>query len=379
MTEENINPSSQRRALILGIESSCDETAAAVLDMPAGRVLSSVIASQTDIHALYGGVVPEIASRAHVEAISNVTYGALREAGVTLRDLDAVAVTAHPGLIGALLVGVGFAKSLAFANNLPLVAVDHIRAHAAASYLTPERPEPPFVALVVSGGHTTLFDATSRTEYALLGRSRDDSAGEAFDKVGRLLGLPYPCGAAMDALAAEGKRLNAAARDADGATAVPSGTASPEAVEKTSVKIASPSTIPHFHSSAIDDDSLDFSFSGLKTAAVNYLNTLSQRGEAPDKPRFAAAFTDAVVDGLVRRLADALDRTGRRTAVLAGGVAANSHLRAAAKAICDARGVALCMVEPRYCGDNAAMIAAQGYFELVAGNTAGWSLNARAD
>ena len=231
---------------ILGMESSCDETSAAVVEMGDGvcRIKSDIVASQIEIHRLYGGVVPEIAGRAHIEAVSRITYEALETAGLTIKDLGAVAVTSHPGLIGALLVGVNFAKSLAFANGLPLVGVNHIKGHVAAAYLAHAELKPPFTALVVSGGHTSIYRVSDYTDFKEIGATRDDAAGEAFDKIGRVIGLPYPAGAAMDKLAYEGK--------------------------------AGSITLP---SPALVGDTLDFSFSGIKTAALNYINGLTQRGE----------------------------------------------------------------------------------------------------
>ncbi len=230
---------------ILGIESSCDETSAAVVQMGDGvrRIASNIVASQIETHRLYGGVVPEIASRAHIEAVSGITYEALQKADITLEQIGAVAVTSHPGLIGALLVGVNFAKSLAYANNIPLVAVDHIKAHTAAAYLADRGLEPPFLALVVSGGHTSFYRVTSYTDFCEIGTTRDDAAGEAFDKIGRVIGLPYPGGAAIDRLAYEG--------------------------DPKAVALPSP---------ALSGETLDFSFSGIKTAALNYINMLGQQG-----------------------------------------------------------------------------------------------------
>ena len=231
---------------ILGIESSCDETSAAVVSMSESgerRILSNIVASQIEVHRLYGGVVPEIASRAHIEAISNVTNEALSEAGVKLCDIGCIAVTSHPGLIGALLVGVNFAKSLAFSHNIPLVAVNHVKAHVAAAYLEEPDLEPPFLALVVSGGHTSIYNVDTYTDFIEIGATRDDAAGEAFDKIGRVIGMPYPAGAAMDKLAYEG--------------------------DKKAIKLPSP---------ALLGDTLDFSFSGLKTAALNYINSERQKG-----------------------------------------------------------------------------------------------------
>lgn len=330
---------------ILGMESSCDETSAAVLcaTNTGFTVLSNVVASQIETHRLYGGVVPEIASRAHIEAITGVTNEALSIAGVGLHQLDGIAVTAYPGLIGALLVGVNFGKSLAYANNIPLVAVDHIKAHVAAAYLTVNAPKPPFLALVVSGGHTALFDVKDYTEFHLIGSTRDDAAGEAFDKIGRVIGLPYPGGAALDRLAYEGD-----------ATAIP---------------LPSP---------AFGSDTLDFSFSGLKTAALNYINHCIQQGVDVPRADLAASVTAAVVSGIVHKTEQALSQTGYRTLVMAGGVAANSHLREALAALAARHGAAVTVPERALCGDNGAMVAAAGYFELLRGNVADVALNASA-
>lgn len=330
---------------ILGMESSCDETSVAVLQAEGDELLikANIVASQIETHRLYGGVVPEIASRAHIEAISGITEEALRHAGVSLREIDAVAVTAFPGLIGALLVGVNFAKSLAFANGLPLVAVNHIKAHVAAAYLTATPPKPPFLALVVSGGHTSLFDVTDHTDFKEIGATRDDAAGEAFDKIGRVIGLPYPGGAALDRLAGEGN--------------------------KKAIKLPSP---------ALGADTLDFSFSGLKTAALNYINQRRQQESEVPRADLAASFTAAVVEGIARKTEEALEKTGRKTLVMAGGVAANSHLRARLSALCQKRGVSFVVPPISLCGDNGAMVAAAGYFEYLKGHFADVSLNASA-
>ena len=332
--------------LILGLESSCDETSAAVVRMDAGKreILSNIVASQIETHRLYGGVVPEIASRAHIEAISRVTYEALEGAGVALADIGAIAVTSHPGLIGALIVGVNFAKSLAFANNIPLVAVNHVKAHVAAAYLESPTLEPPFTAMVVSGGHTSIYNVKTYTEFETIGATRDDAAGEAFDKVARVLGMPYPGGAAFDK----------AAKDGD-ATAV---------------------TLP---SPALSGDNLDFSFSGLKTAALNYINTARQHGEEPSVSDLAASYTRAIVKAVSKKSAAALDKTGSDKLILAGGVAANSHIRAELSAMCAKRGAQLVTPSLSLCGDNAAMVAAAGYFEYLEGRFADTSLNASAN
>ena len=331
---------------ILGMESSCDETSAAVVRMEAGRreICSNIVASQIETHRLYGGVVPEIASRAHIEAITGITREALEGAGITLSDLSAVAVTAAPGLIGALLVGVNFAKSLAIANNIPLVAVNHIKAHVAAAYLADPALEPPFLALVVSGGHTSLFEVRSYTDFLELGATRDDAAGEAFDKIGRVIGLPYPGGAALDKLAYEG--------------------------DPRAIKLPSP---------ALAGDTLDFSFSGLKTAALNYINSTRQSGADVPRADLAASYTAAIVEGVAAKTALALQRSGHKTLVLAGGVAANSHLRARLQEVCLRYGARLSTPPISLCGDNGAMVAAAGYFEVLAGHFAGSDLNASAE
>ncbi len=328
---------------ILSFESSCDETACAVLEMDEDKRLikSNIIASQVDIHALYGGVVPEIASRAHIEAISSITYEALKVAGVELKDIGAICVTNGPGLIGALLVAVNFAKSLAFANNIPLVPVDHIKGHVAGNYLTYQDLKPPFLALVISGGHTSFFDVKSYTEYEEIASTRDDAVGESFDKVGRVMGLPYPGGHAMDLLATQGDKL--------------------------AIKFPSP---------AINGDTLDFSFSGLKTAVINYLNTKNQKGEATVKEDVAASFTHTVVEAIKGKVALALKKTGYKKIVLAGGVSANTHIRAGIMQVCKEMGADFYAPDLSLCGDNGAMIGAQGYYEFLNGNLADESLNA---
>ncbi|MBQ7347997.1 MAG: tRNA (adenosine(37)-N6)-threonylcarbamoyltransferase complex transferase subunit TsaD [Clostridia bacterium] len=331
---------------ILGMESSCDETSAAVVEMGEGvrAIRSNIVASQIETHRLYGGVVPEIASRAHIEAISRITYQALEEAGITVADLGAVAVTAFPGLIGALLVGVNFAKSLAFSRKLPLVAVNHIHGHVAAAYLSHPDLEPPFLALVVSGGHTSFYRVTDYTEFCEIGGTRDDAAGEAFDKIGRVIGLPYPGGAALDKLAYEGD---------------------PKA-------IALPSP-------ALGKDTLDLSFSGIKTATLNYLNGMTQKGQEVNRADVAASYTYRIVQAITQKAELALKETGMKTLVLAGGVAANSHLRASLEGLCRRLGVKLCMPDRSLCGDNGAMIAAAGYFRYLRREFADTSLNASAN
>lgn len=330
---------------ILGLESSCDETSCAIVEAADSkrRILANIIASQIDIHRLYGGVVPEIAGRAHIEAVSRITKEALDVAGLSLSDIGLCAVTARPGLIGALLVGVNFAKSLAFANNIPLVGVDHVRGHIAAAYLEYPDLEPPFLGVVLSGGHTSFYVVRSHTEFEEIGSTRDDAAGEAFDKIGRVIGLPYPGGAALDRLAHEG--------------------------DKKAYKLPSP---------ALAGDTLDFSFSGLKTAALNLINTASQKGEEINRADMAASFTGVIADGFSKKLKMALDATCLKTVVLAGGVSANSHLRAAAADVCQKKGARLCLPPLSLCGDNAAMIAMQGYYEFEAGQKDGTDLNASA-
>lgn len=338
--------------LILGFESSCDETAVAIV-RDGREVLANKISSQIEIHALYGGVVPEIASRAHTEAISNLTNEALQEAGVSLSDIDAIAVTNCPGLIGALLVGVNFAKSLAYRLNIPLIPVHHIRGHIAANYCHfdgndgRELLEPPFTSLVMSGGHTSLIKANSYTDFEILGATRDDAAGEAFDKVARLLSLPYPGGAKMDKLAYEGDKNHIS-----------------------------------FPQASVKDSPYDFSFSGLKTAAINYIHKLEQNKTEYNKADVAASYTDAVVKAITKRVEMLFcDRENfkEKKFVLAGGVSANSHIRKAIAELADKYGVKLFVPPLSLCGDNAVMIASQGYYEYTIGNkTAGNNLNAYA-
>lgn len=354
---------------ILGLESSCDETAAAVVGADENgklSVLSNIVASQVDIHRLYGGVVPEIASRAHTEAVSGITCQALETAGVTPGDLDAVAVTTHPGLIGALLVGVNFAKAFAFANAIPLYGIDHMKGHIAASFLTEDPPKPPFLALAVSGGHTALYVVKSYTEYQKIGTTRDDAIGEAFDKIGRLIGIPYPAGAGFDALAKQGFLA------ATGAKTPEEGFA---AFGKCPVRKDALYRLP---SPAVPDDSLDLSYSGLKTAAVNILHRVEQGGLAFDRALFAASYTYEAVSAVVKKTAAAFDRTGVGALAVSGGVAANTHLRGALAALCRKKKKELHIPPPSLCGDNAAMIAAQGYFSLLSEAPAGATLNASA-
>ena len=328
--------------LILAIESSCDDTAAAVV-RDGREVLSNVVASQVPEHILYGGVVPEIASRRHVEAIVGVTQTALQDSGCTLHDIDAVAVTHAPGLIGALLVGVNFAKGLALTAGLPLVPVHHLRSHIAANYLTHPELQPPFTALVVSGGHSHIVAVEDYTTFRVIGRTRDDAAGECMDKAARAIGLPYPGGMNLDKASVGG---NAGAY--------------------------------RFPRPSVSGSEYDFSFSGLKTAAVNLLHNAAQKGETVPVADFGASYIAAVVRSLTENTEKAMLDFGSRTLVLAGGVSANSVLRRECSALCKKYGWQLFMPELCYCGDNAAMVGAQGFYEYNAGRLADTSLNARA-
>lgn len=328
--------------LILSVESSCDETAVALV-RDGREVLTDCIASQVPLHRIYGGVVPEIASRKHIEVIYGLAEQALKQAGVPRSEIDAVAVTYAPGLIGALLVGVNFAKAAALALDVPLVPVHHIRGHIAANYLAYPDLQPPFLCLVVSGGHTMLVDVQDYTKMQILGGTRDDAAGECFDKVARLLGMPYPGGAALDRAAKDG--------------------------------IETRYVLPH---TKIAGNPLDMSFSGLKTAAVNLIHNAQQKGEALCVPDLCASFSAAVSEMLIPRAMAALELTGRKTLAVAGGVAANSHIRADLTCETAKRGVRLCMPPLSLCGDNAAMIGSQGYYEFLRGNIADQTLNAYA-
>ena len=328
--------------LILAVESSCDETAVAVVE-GGRRVLADKIASQADMHAIYGGVVPEIASRKHVEVISQLAEAALKEAGVSRRDLDAVAVTYAPGLIGAVLVGVNFAKSVAYALGLPLIPVHHVRGHIAANYIAFPELEPPFLALAISGGNTLIVDVKTYTDMEVIGATRDDAAGECFDKAARVLGLPYPGGAPMDALA---KRGTAGTYD-----------------------------LPRAH---VSGSAFDMSFSGLKTAVVNLAHNAAQAGKELDKASLALDFTNAVSEMLVPRAVAAAEKCGRDTIAAAGGVAANSIIRADLQRACAQHGLQLFVPPLSLCGDNAAMIGCQGYYEYLAGHRAETDLNAYA-
>lgn len=327
---------------ILAIESSCDETAAAVIK-DGREVLSSIVATQVEEHRLYGGVVPEIASRRHAEAISGVVREALTEATLTMDGIDAVAVTAHPGLIGALLVGVNFAKGLAFSAGKPLIPVHHLRGHIAANYLAHPDLKPPFLCLVVSGGHTHLVHCEDYTTFRIIGRTRDDAAGECFDKAARAMGMPYPGGIALDKRAEGGD---------------------PHAF-----------TLPR---PKVEGSPFDFSFSGLKTAVLNQLHNAKQRDLELNIEDLCASLRFTVADILVSKTMAALDETGMNTLVLAGGVSANSELRRQMQEACDKRGATLYMPPLSLCGDNAAMIGAQGYYEYLAGNIADTTLNAAA-
>ena len=327
---------------ILAIESSCDETAAAVV-RDGRTVLSNCIASQIEMHTIYGGVVPEIASRKHVEAVTGLAEQAVAQAGLTKGDLDAVAVTYAPGLIGAVLVGVNFAKGAAMALDLPLIPVHHVRGHIAANYITHPELEPPFVCLCVSGGTTLIVDVKSYTDMEVLGGTRDDAAGECFDKVARVLGIGYPGGGPMDRLARGGDD--------------------------------SRYELPRAHVAGHD---LDMSFSGLKTASLNLIHNAQQKGEELNLPDFAASFGRAVSESLVPRVMAAARMRGYGRVAVAGGVAANSRIRADLTAACQESGDRLFLPELKYCGDNAAMIGCQGYYEWKAGRRAGLELNAYA-
>ena len=327
---------------ILSIESSCDETAVAIV-RDGREILTDCIASQVELHKLYGGVVPEIASRKHIEAIYGLADQALVQSGLTRRDLDAIAVTYAPGLIGAVLVGVNFAKAAAYALDLPLVPVHHIRGHIAANYLAYPELEPPFICLVASGGHTLIVDVRGYTDFRILGTTRDDAAGECFDKVARVLGMPYPGGAALDRCAKTGDE------------------------EKY--------PLPH---TKLSGNPLDMSFSGLKTAALNLIHMHEQKGESVDVPSLCASFSKAVSEMLVPRTMQALKESGYKKLAIAGGVAANSRIRADFKAACESFGAALYTPPLSLCGDNGAMIGSQGYYEFLAGTRAGQDLNAFA-
>lgn len=326
--------------LILAIESSCDETAASVVKN--GReVLSNIISSQIALHTVYGGVVPEIASRKHIEKINQVIEEALEKAGVTLEDITAIAVTYGPGLVGALLVGVSAAKAISFATGKPLIGVHHIEGHISANFIENKELEPPFVCLVVSGGHTHLVVVKDYGEYEILGCTRDDAAGEAFDKVARAIGLGYPGGPKIDKLSREGN---------------------PDAIS--------------FPRAKVDGASYDFSFSGLKSAVLNYLNSCEMKGIEINKADVAASFQKAVIDVLVEHALHAVKEYGFQKFAIAGGVASNSSLRAAFETECAKRKIEFYHPSPILCTDNAAMIGAAGYYEYIKGMRSGYDLNA---
>lgn len=327
---------------ILAVESSCDETAVAIV-RDGREVLCDCIASQVDLHRIYGGVVPEIASRKHIEVIYGLADQALQQTGLTRSDIDAVAVTYAPGLIGAVLVGVNFAKATAMAMNKPLIPVHHIRGHIAANYIAYPDLKPPFLCLVVSGGHTMIVEVKDYTDMNILGTTLDDAAGECFDKVARVLGMPYPGGAALDKAAKQGDE------------------------SKYNLPRSKPGENPY-----------NMSFSGLKTAALNLIHHAEQVGEELDVPSLCAAFSVAVSDTLVPRVTLALQQTGYRKIAVAGGVAANSRIRADILTAAEKLGAEVFMPPLSLCGDNGAMIGAQAYYEYLAGNTSDMSLNAYA-
>lgn len=327
---------------ILAFESTCDETAVAVVE-DGRKILSDQIFSQADLHAVYGGVVPEIASRCHVESISILARRAVEAAGITKKDIDAVAVSYAPGLIGAVLVGVNFAKSAALALGVPLIPVHHIRGHMAANYLAYPELEPPYLCLAISGGNTLLVDVRDYTDMKIIGATRDDAAGECFDKTARVLGLPYPGGKPIDQLSQGGD-----------------------------------DTRYSFPIGHVDGNPYDMSFSGLKTAVINLVHNAEQKGEKIDRPALAASFTKAVSDSLVPRTMQAAAELGRRRIVIAGGVAANSRIRADFQKAALEHGYQLFIPPLKLCGDNGAMIGAQAYYEYLAGVRAGSDLNAYA-
>ena len=331
---------SKEKTTVLAIESSCDETAAAVV-VNGREVLSNVISSQIDIHKLYGGVVPEIASRKHIEKINQVIQEALEESDKTMEDIDAVCVTYGPGLVGALLVGVGAAKALAYATHKPLVGVHHIEGHISANFIENKDLEPPFLCLVASGGHSHLVIVKEYGEYEILGRTRDDAAGEAFDKVARAIGLGYPGGPKIDKLAKEGD---------------------PDAIE--------------FPKESIDGAPYDFSFSGVKSAVLNYINGCKMKQVPYNEADIAASFQKAVVGVLVDHTMKAAKDYGIKKVAIAGGVACNSALRQAMEDACQKRGYKFYRPSPILCTDNAAMIGAAGYYEYKKGVRHGWDLNA---
>ena len=327
---------------ILAVESSCDETAVAIV-RDGREVLCDCIASQVELHRIYGGVVPEIASRMHIEAIYGLADQALERSGLSRKDIDAVAVTYAPGVIGAVLVGVNFAKAVALAMDKPLIPVHHIRGHIAANYIAYPELKPPFLCLVVSGGHTMIVDVKDYTQMEILGTTLDDAAGECFDKVGRVLGMPYPGGAAVDKAAQQGDE------------------------KRYPLPRSKPGANPY-----------DMSFSGLKTASLNLIHHAQQVGEELDIPSLCASFTAVVSDTLVSRVVRALEQTGYKQVAVAGGVAANSRIRGDILAAAQQLGVKVYLPPLKLCGDNAAMIGAQAYYEYLAGNVADMGLNAYA-
>ena len=325
---------------ILAIESSCDETAAAVVQ-DGRKVLSNIISSQIEIHKLYGGVVPEIASRKHIEKVIQVVDEALKEASLTMNEIDAVAVTYGPGLVGALLVGVSAAKSIAFAHNKPLIGVHHIEGHISANYIENEELEPPFLCLVVSGGHTNLVIVKDYGEYEVLGKTRDDAAGEAFDKVARAIGLGYPGGPKIQKISEEGNKAAIA-----------------------------------FPRAKVADSPFDFSFSGLKSSVLNYINSCEMKGEEINKADIAASFQEAVVDVLVSHTIEGAKQLGFKKIAMAGGVASNTVLREEMKEACERRGFKFYHPSPILCTDNAAMIGAAAYYDYKKGLISDLTLNA---
>lgn len=330
----------EKDIIILGIESSCDETAAAVV-VNGRDVRSNIISSQIELHKLYGGVVPEIASRKHIEKINQVIEEALKEANVTLEEIDAIGVTYGPGLVGALLVGVAEAKAISYASGKPLVGVHHIEGHVSANFIEHKELEPPFLCLIVSGGHTHLVLVKGYGQYEIVGRTRDDAAGEAFDKVARAIGLGYPGGPKIDKLAKEGNK---------------------KAI-----------VFPRAH---IEGAEYDFSFSGLKSAVLNHINSCKMKGEEIHEADIAASFQEAVVDVLCTKAVKAAKAYGMDKIAIAGGVASNSALRAGMEERCKANGLGLFYPSPIYCTDNAAMIASAAYYEYMSGARAGLDLNA---
>ncbi|MCH5197932.1 MAG: tRNA (adenosine(37)-N6)-threonylcarbamoyltransferase complex transferase subunit TsaD [Oscillospiraceae bacterium] len=324
---------------ILAIESSCDDTGAAVVK-DGREVLSNIVASQVPEHIIYGGVVPEIASRRHCESIYAVVKEALKAAKTDLSEIDAVAVTAAPGLIGALLVGVNFAKGLSYAQNKPLIPVHHLRSHVASNYISHTDLKPPFIALIVSGGHTHLVNVKNYTDYEVIGRTRDDAAGEAMDKAARMLGLPYPGGLNMDKTCAFG--------------------------DKNKYKFPKP---------RVDGSEFDFSFSGMKTSVINLIHNMQQKNEEIDIENIGASYMHCVTKVLCEKTQAAINKYKSDKLVIAGGVSANSVLRSEIKSLCEKNKISLYMPELKYCGDNAAMVGAQGYYEFISGNKSGLKLN----